>query len=52
MPLGKVFWGAYFGMFIDKFGIQVDCQSQIQINKGDNEPSLTLECSNKKELLS
>lgn len=22
MPLDKVFWGAYFGMFIDKFGIQ------------------------------
>ncbi|MBC7848856.1 MAG: VOC family protein, partial [Chitinophagaceae bacterium] len=21
MPLGKVFWGAYFGMFVDKFGI-------------------------------
>lgn len=22
MPLEKVFWGAYFGMFTDKFGIQ------------------------------
>jgi PhnB protein len=22
MPLGKVFWGAYFGMFTDKYGIQ------------------------------
>ena len=22
MPLGKIFWGAYFGMFTDKFGIQ------------------------------
>ena len=22
MPLSKVFWGAYFGMLIDKFGIQ------------------------------
>ncbi|HKC67345.1 MAG TPA: VOC family protein [Bacteroidia bacterium] len=22
MPLGKTFWGAYFGMFTDKFGIQ------------------------------
>jgi PhnB protein len=22
MPLGKTFWGAYFGMFEDKFGIQ------------------------------
>jgi len=22
MPLGKVFWGAYFGMFSDKFGIK------------------------------
>ena len=22
MPLEKAFWGAYFGMFIDKFGIQ------------------------------
>lgn len=22
MPLGKAFWGAYFGMFVDKFGIQ------------------------------
>lgn len=22
MPLEKVFWGAYFGMFVDKFGIQ------------------------------
>jgi len=21
MPLGKVFWGSYFGMFTDKFGI-------------------------------
>ncbi|HTE24041.1 VOC family protein [Flavitalea sp.] len=22
MPLAKVFWGAYFGMFTDKYGIQ------------------------------
>jgi PhnB protein len=22
MPLGKTFWGAFFGMFADKFGIQ------------------------------
>lgn len=22
MPLGKTFWGAFFGMFTDKFGIQ------------------------------
>jgi PhnB protein len=22
MPLTKAFWGAYFGMFVDKFGIQ------------------------------
>jgi PhnB protein len=22
VPLAKMFWGAYFGMFIDKFGIQ------------------------------
>ena len=22
MPLEKVFWGAYFGMFIDKFGVK------------------------------
>ncbi len=22
VPLGKMFWGAYFGMFKDKFGIQ------------------------------
>jgi len=22
MPLGKTFWGAYFGMCIDKFGVQ------------------------------
>jgi PhnB protein len=22
MPMAKVFWGAYFGMFIDKFGIK------------------------------
>ena len=22
MPLGKVFWGAYFGFFVDKSGIQ------------------------------
>jgi PhnB protein len=22
MPMAKVFWGAYFGMFTDKFGIQ------------------------------
>ncbi|MGB8704306.1 MAG: VOC family protein [Gillisia sp.] len=21
MPMGKMFWGAYFGMFIDKFGL-------------------------------
>jgi PhnB protein len=21
MPLSKAFWGAYFGMFTDKFGI-------------------------------
>ena len=27
MPLNKTFWGAYFGMFVDKFGIQwmVNC---------------------------
>jgi len=22
MPISKVFWGAYFGMFVDKFGIK------------------------------
>lgn len=22
LPLGKMFWGAYFGMFVDKFGIK------------------------------
>ena len=22
MPMDKVFWGAYFGMFTDKYGIQ------------------------------
>jgi PhnB protein len=22
MPMGKTFWGAYFGMFTDKFGVQ------------------------------
>ena len=22
MPLDKVFWGAYFGMFVDKFGVK------------------------------
>lgn len=22
MPMGKVFWGSYFGMFTDQFGIQ------------------------------
>jgi PhnB protein len=22
MPLARTFWGAYFGMFIDKFGIK------------------------------
>ena len=22
MPLAKAFWGAYFGMFTDKYGIQ------------------------------
>jgi PhnB protein len=29
MPMGRVFWGAYFGMFTDKFGIQwmINCQS-------------------------
>lgn len=29
MPLDKVFWGAYFGMFTDKFGIKwiVNCQT-------------------------
>jgi PhnB protein len=21
MPMGKTFWGAYFGMFTDKFGV-------------------------------
>lgn len=28
MPLDKTFWGAYFGMFIDKFGIHwmVNCE--------------------------
>ena len=28
MPLNKTFWGAYFGMFIDKFGIHwmVNCE--------------------------
>jgi PhnB protein len=28
MPLEKAFWGAYFGMFIDKFGISwmVNCE--------------------------
>ena len=30
MPLEKTFWGAYFGMFIDKFGIHwmVNCELQ------------------------
>ena len=30
MPLEKTFWGAYFGMLTDKFGIQwmVNCQLQ------------------------
>lgn len=32
MPLHKAFWGAYFGMFTDKFGIQwminYDCNQQ------------------------
>ena len=30
MPLGKMFWGAYFGMFTDKFGIQwmINCDSK------------------------
>ena len=28
MPLNKTFWGAYFGIFIDKFGIRwiVNCE--------------------------
>ncbi|WP_196889599.1 VOC family protein [Aureivirga sp. CE67] len=28
MPLAETFWGAYFGMFTDKFGIQwmINCQ--------------------------
>jgi PhnB protein len=28
MPLGKVFWGAYFGMLMDKFGVKwlINCQ--------------------------
>ena len=28
MPMDKVFWGAYFGMFTDKFGIQWMINSQ------------------------
>lgn len=30
MPLTDAFWGAYFGMFIDKFGIQwmVNCEQK------------------------
>jgi PhnB protein len=29
MPLEKVFWGAYFGMFIDKFGIKWNVNYQL-----------------------
>lgn len=34
MPLDKAFWGAYFGMFVDKFGIQwmVNFDSNQQTN--------------------
>jgi PhnB protein len=30
MPLDNTFWGSYFGMFIDKFGIQwmVSCETE------------------------
>lgn len=30
MPLDKTFWGAYFGMFTDKFGVQwvVNCEDK------------------------
>jgi PhnB protein len=32
MPADKTFWGAYFGMFVDKFGIQwmVSCELEQQ----------------------
>ncbi|MCW3465984.1 VOC family protein [Chitinophaga nivalis] len=32
MPIGKTFWGSYFGMFTDKFGVQwmVSCDQCIE----------------------
>ncbi|HKO80967.1 MAG TPA: VOC family protein [Chitinophagaceae bacterium] len=30
MPLERVFWGAYFGMFVDKFGIQWMVNHQLK----------------------
>lgn len=33
MPMNKTFWGAYFGMFVDKFGIH------WMVNFDENEPN-------------
>ena len=30
MPVDKVFWGAYFGMFVDKFGIKWIVNYQLE----------------------
>jgi PhnB protein len=46
VPLDKMFWGAYFGMFTDKFGIQwmvnYDYNQQKQANekKAERKPSM------------
>ena len=33
MPLNKTFWGAYFGMFTDKFGIHWMVNSELAEHK-------------------
>jgi PhnB protein len=33
MPLEKTFWGAYFGMFIDKFGIHWSVNCELEEHK-------------------
>ncbi len=36
MPLDKTFWGAYFGMFIDKFGINWMVNYDYETNEKQN----------------
>jgi PhnB protein len=33
MPMGKTFWGSYFGMFTDKYGINWMISSEAEANK-------------------